>query len=185
MCHFLPDELPKQQPDARAHPDRNHASTLERLIAVGWTFTQTKVYSANSSGQRTRYRLSRGGNRQANNALYRIVVLRMRHREPRTMAYFTGRRAEGLTDRDIIRCLKRHVANEIYAALLNPSTDAPVGHQLRIDRQHAGIPITVLAATLGVPYQRLRRLEIGTRADPELEHRATLALVQITPRLTA
>mgnify|MGYP002651894359 CR=1 FL=1 len=132
-----------------------------------------------SSGQRTRHRLSRGGNRHANAALHRIVLLRMRHREPRTMAYFERRRAEGLTDRDIMRCLKRHIANEIYAALIDPSTDDPAGRQLRTRRQDAGIPISVLAATLGVPYQRLRRLEIGTRADPELEARARLLLDQI------
>ncbi|MDK6499257.1 transposase, partial [Escherichia coli] len=47
-----------------------------------------------SSGQRTRHRLSRGGNRHANAALHRIVLLRMRHREPRTMAYFERRRSE-------------------------------------------------------------------------------------------
>lgn len=135
-----------------------------------------------SSGQRVRHRLSRGGNRHANSALHRVVLLRMRHREPRTMAYFTKRRAEGLTDRDIMRCLKRHIANEIYTALLNPATDHPVGQQLRAERQRRGIPISVLAATLDVPYQRLRRLEIGTRADAELEHRATAALAQITLR---
>lgn len=132
-----------------------------------------------SSGQRTRHRLSRGGNRHANASLHRIVLLRMRHREPRTMAYFERRRAEGLTDRDIMRCLKRHIANEIYAALIDPGTDDPAGRQLRTRRQDAGIPISVLAATLGVPYQRLRRLEIGTRADPELEARARLLLDQI------
>ncbi|SFL88520.1 hypothetical protein SAMN04515692_1311, partial [Leifsonia sp. CL147] len=108
---------------------------------------------------------------------------RMRHREPRTMAYFERRRAEQLTDRDIMRCLKRHVANEVYAALLNPATDNPVGRELRARRQAIGTPISVLAATLGVPYQRLRRLEIGTRADPELEQRANLALAQLeTPQ---
>lgn len=138
-----------------------------------------------SSGQRTRHRLSRGGNRHANAALHRIVLLRMRHREPRTMAYFERRRSEQLTDRDIMRCLKRHVANEIYAALLNPATDNPVGRELRARRQAKGIPISVLAATLGVPYQRLRRLEIGTRADPELEARATAILEQISPPLAA
>ncbi|MEO7017725.1 MAG: transposase [Leifsonia sp.] len=132
-----------------------------------------------SSGQRTRHRLSRGGNRQANAALHRIVLLRRRHQEPRTMAYFARRRAEGLTDRDIVRCLKRHVANEVYAALLNPATENPAGRQLRTERQLRGIPISVLAASLGVPYQRLRRLEIGTRADPELEQRATIALSRI------
>ena len=138
-----------------------------------------------SSGQRTRHRLSRGGNRHANAALHRIVLLRMRHREPRTMAYFERRRSEQLTDRDIMRCLKRHVANEIYAALLNPATDNPIGRELRARRQAVGIPISVLAATLDVPYQRLRRLEIGTRADPELEARATAVLEQISPPLAA
>lgn len=137
-----------------------------------------------SSGQRTRHRLSRGGNRQANAALHRIVLLRMRHRDPRTMAYFERRRGEQLTDRDIMRCLKRHVANEVYAALLNPATDNPVGRELRTRRQAIGIPISVLAATLGVPYQRLRRLEIGTRADPELEQCANLALTQLKPSET-
>lgn len=138
-----------------------------------------------SSGQRTRHRLSRGGNRHANAALHRIVLLRMRHREPRTTAYFERRRAEGLTERDIMRCLKRHIANEVYAALLNPATDNPVGRKLRTRRQAMGIPISILAATLGVPYQRLRRLEIGTRADPELEHRANLALAQLEAPPTA
>jgi transposase len=132
-----------------------------------------------SSGQRTRHRLSRGGNRQANAALHRIVLLRRRHQEPETMAYFARRRAEGLTDRDITRCLKRHVANEVYAALLNPATENPAGRELRTERQRLGIPISVLAASLGVPYQKLRRLEIGTRADTNLEQRATLALKQI------
>lgn len=47
------------------------------------------------------------------------------------------------------------------------------------------IPITILAATLEVPYQRLRRLEIGIRADPELEQRAATALDQISTRSAA
>lgn len=138
-----------------------------------------------SSGQRTRHRLSRGGNRQANHALHRIVLLRMRHKEPRTAAYFERRRAEGLSDRDIMRCLKRHIANEVYKALMSPSLDSPVGRELRITREEAGIPITVLADTLGVPYQRLRRLEIGTRADAELEDHARAALALLKPPSTA
>jgi transposase len=88
-----------------------------------------------SSGQRTRHRLSRGGNGQANAALHRILLLRRRHQEPRTMAYFARSRAEGLTNRDIMRCLKRHVANEVYAALLNPTTGNPAGRELRTERR--------------------------------------------------
>ena len=109
----------------------------------------------------------------------------MRHKEPRTTAYFERRRAEGLSDRDIMRCLKRHIANEVYKTLMNPGLDNPAGQQLRIIRQEAGIPITVLADTLAVPYQRLRRLEIGTRADAELEHRARAVLAQIMTPKTA
>ena len=116
-----------------------------------------------------------------NAALHRIVLLRIRHREPRTMAYFARRRREGLTDRDIMRCLKRHIANEVYAALLNPATDTPAGAQLRARRQRAGIPISRLADTIGVPYQRLRRLEIGTRADTELERLANQTLDRLNP----
>lgn len=134
-----------------------------------------------SSGQRIRHRLSRGGNRQANSALHRIVLLRMRHREPRTVEYFDRRRAEGLSDRDIIRCLKRHIANEIFHTLTHPMPATPAGLVLRQRRQALNIPITVLAATLGVPYQKLRRLEIGTRGDTALEHQAHAALDQITP----
>ena len=70
-----------------------------------------------SSGQTSgRHRLNRGGNRQANAALYRVVIVRMRWHPP-TIAYVARRTAEGLSKKDIIRCLKRYVAREIYALL--------------------------------------------------------------------
>ena len=70
-----------------------------------------------SSGQTTdRYRLNRGGDRQANVALYRIVLVRMRW-DSRTKHYVERRTKEGKTKKEIIRCLKRYVAREIYAAL--------------------------------------------------------------------
>ncbi|MFI7744890.1 IS110 family transposase [Kocuria rhizosphaericola] len=124
-----------------------------------------------SSGKTNRHRLSRGGNRQANHALHRLVLIRMRFREPRTMAYFARRRAEGLADRDIIRCLKRHVANEVFALLTHPTTEPLPGPLLREQRQALGIRLTDAAHALEVPYQRLRRLELGTRTDPDLVHR--------------
>jgi len=138
-----------------------------------------------SSGQRVRHRLSRGGNRKANSALHRIVLLRMRHQEPRTAAYFARRRAEGLSDRDIVRCLKRHIANEVFRTLISPIPATPAGDLLRQRRQALGIPITTLAATLEIPYQRLRRLEIGTRGDTKLEQQAHHALDQISSRKAA
>ena len=62
-----------------------------------------------SSGQTSRHRLYRGGHRQANAALYRIAITRMRFHQP-TIDYVARRTAEGLTKKDIIRCLKRFLA---------------------------------------------------------------------------
>ncbi len=73
-----------------------------------------------SSGKTVRHRLNRGGNRQANTALYRIVVVRLRWHQP-TRAYLTRRTKEGLSKREIIRCLKRYVAREVFAALHAPA----------------------------------------------------------------
>ena len=69
-----------------------------------------------SSGKTVRHRLNRGGNRQANSALHMVVVSRMRTDE-RTRAYVERRSAEGLSKREIMRCLKRYVAREVYKVL--------------------------------------------------------------------
>jgi transposase len=69
-----------------------------------------------SSGKINRHRLNRGGNRQANAALYRVVITRMRNHQP-TLDYVRRRTAEGKSKADIIRCLKRFVAREIYGYL--------------------------------------------------------------------
>lgn len=70
-----------------------------------------------SSGVTNRHRLFRGGHRQANAALYRIATVRMRWHEP-TITYVSRRTAQGLSKKDILRCLKRFIAREIYNALL-------------------------------------------------------------------
>jgi len=69
-----------------------------------------------SSGKQIRHRLNRGGDRQANSALWRIVLVRMSH-DSRTKAYVARRSAEGKMGKEIIRCLKRYVAREVYKAL--------------------------------------------------------------------
>ncbi|TQJ08287.1 IS110 family transposase [Lapillicoccus jejuensis] len=71
-----------------------------------------------SSGRTHRHRLNRGGDRQANAALYRVVLCRLRW-DPRTQAYMHRRTEQGLSKKDIIRCLKRLIAREIYY-VLNP-----------------------------------------------------------------
>jgi len=70
-----------------------------------------------SSGKTAgRYRLNRGGDRQANSALWRVVMVRLRSHEA-TRAYADRRGKEGLSKKEIIRCLKRYVAREVYRQL--------------------------------------------------------------------
>jgi len=71
-----------------------------------------------SSGQTTRHRLNRGGDRQLNRALHTITLSRLSC-HPETRAYATRRQAEGKTSREIRRCLKRHLARRIYKLLEN------------------------------------------------------------------
>ena len=72
-----------------------------------------------SSGQRTRHRLHRGGDRQLNHALHIIAITRARH-DPETKAYLARKRAEGKSYREAIRCLKRHLARRFYRLLTAP-----------------------------------------------------------------
>lgn len=69
-----------------------------------------------SSGKTNRHRLSRGGDRQANNALHRIVLSRM-HWDQKTREYVSKRTEEGMGKKEIMRCLKRYVAREIFHVL--------------------------------------------------------------------
>ena len=72
-----------------------------------------------SSGLTIRKRLNRGGDRSANHALWRIVMVRMVF-DARTHAYVARRTAEGRSKREIIRSLKRYVARELYRCLPRP-----------------------------------------------------------------
>lgn len=78
-----------------------------------------------SSGNTTRHRLNRGGDRQLNRALNVIAMVRMVH-DPGTHAYLERRRAEGKTDREIRRILKRYLARSIYRHL-NATSTAKLG----------------------------------------------------------
>jgi transposase len=78
-----------------------------------------------SSGKTTRHRLNRGGHRQANAALHRILVVRMRFHEP-TIAYVTRSTAEGKTKKEIMRCLKRLLIREIYQIIVARNKAKPL-----------------------------------------------------------
>jgi transposase len=74
-----------------------------------------------SSGQTIRHRLNRSGDRQLNRAVHNIVLCRLRY-DPATRAYSDRRRAEGKTDREIRRCLKRYITRQLFRQLEHPPT---------------------------------------------------------------
>jgi len=76
-----------------------------------------------STGKIKRHRLNRGGDRQANNALYTIAMVRMQH-HPETKAYVERRTTEGKTRREIRRCLMRNLARRLYPLLIADLNDA-------------------------------------------------------------
>jgi transposase len=76
-----------------------------------------------SSGKTKRHRLNKGGDRQGNNALWTIANNRLIH-DAETRAYAARRTAEGLSRKEILRCLKRHLARRLYPLLLADLTDA-------------------------------------------------------------
>lgn len=119
---------------ARCKLDAGQLRALKAVLEAGpaacgwsdqcWTLASEVSFAAlcgvspveKSSGKTQRRRLNRGGNRLANAALYRIVATRLR-RDPRTRLYLERRTKQGMSRREIIRCLKRYVAREIYSQI--------------------------------------------------------------------
>ncbi|WP_116999733.1 IS110 family transposase [Desertimonas flava] len=136
-----------------------------------------------SSGKTIRHRLNRGGDRRANNALWRIIMVRLQHDE-RTKAYVERRTAEGLSIREIIRCLKRAVAREMFRLLTNPPA-VPNGADLRTARNTAGISLAVVAEQLGTWPTRISQLERGLQHDLDLATRYQTWLNTKIPAIAA
>ena len=82
-----------------------------------------------SSGRTDRYRLHRGGDRQLNRALHVIAITRARI-DPTTRAYLERKRAEGKTNREALRCLKRHLARQFHRLLFAPVNPQPQNDSL-------------------------------------------------------
>ena len=123
-----------------------------------------------SSGKTNRHRLNRGGDRRANNALFTIVLNRMQ-RDPITRAYVARRTAEGMSKKEIMRCLKRYVAREIYNVLVNPPTDLITGADVRDLRKQRHLSLATVAEQFDITATHISRLERGlTRDTRRLEH---------------
>jgi transposase len=123
-----------------------------------------------SSGKTNRHRLNRSGDRDANNALYRIAIVRMRYHQP-TRDYVRRRTTEGKTKPEIIRCLKRYIAREVFTAIVHPPSDIPTGHDLRQTRLQARLPLVAVASAHRIAPIELSRLERGLHHNTDLARR--------------
>ena len=119
-----------------------------------------------SSGKTTRHRLNRGGDRQANAALHRIALVRMSY-EPRTRDYVARKRALGHSNKEIIRCLKRALAREVFT-LLTTIVEVPVTDDLRPLRQARKLSLTTVAEHFNVWPATISKLERGKHRDDDL-----------------
>lgn len=136
-----------------------------------------------SSGKHVAHRLNRGGDRQANHALWRIVQVRLTCHQP-TKDYAARRRAEGKSQRFIVRCLKRYVAREIYRLLANPDHSAN-GPELRHRREQLGYTQADVATALGCSTPRISNIENDKPFNHELRARYHTWLNTQTPTCAA
>jgi len=147
---------------AGGNPDRLHSEAA--FAAMCGT---SPVEAA--SGKIVRHRLNTGGNRQANNALWRIVMVRLSSCD-RTRAFAAEKGSEGKTLKETIRILKRAVAREIYRIITNPP-DIKTGPQLAALRKHIGRTQPDAASALNTNVARISRLELGHYPNNDLAHR--------------
>lgn len=145
-CVYLSEEIAELDSDIEALIEQNAPSLLEingvgvdtagaLLVAAGDNpdrLTNERSFAAvcgtspvdASSGLQQRHRLNRGGNRQANAALYIIVISRLRW-DQRTQDYMNRRLNQGKTRKETIRCLKRYITREIHRTITRELTDTP------------------------------------------------------------
>lgn len=116
-----------------------------------------------SSGKTQRHRLSRGGDRAANNALHRMALVRM-SADKRTREYVDRQLANGRSKMEVLRLLKRALAREVFR-LLTQHCEVDDYSDLRPARQHRNITLTAVAQHFGVWPTVISRLERGLQRD--------------------
>lgn len=119
-----------------------------------------------SSGKTTRHRLSRGGDRRANNALHTIALSRMRSHPP-TKAFVQRQRDRGRSTPEILRILKRAIAREMFKQLTKPHQTFGI-QDLRPTRQAKNITLHAAAHALGLDPMTISRTERGKTLTPEV-----------------
>jgi transposase len=118
-----------------------------------------------SSGRTHRHRLNPGGDRQANRALHMIAVVRLRHCE-RTRAYAERRSAEGLSKKEVLRCLKRYIAREAYQTLRADlaALSSPAAAKAPLRRSRQAVTTSCSAGPVGSSRRKVHTL--ARVADP-------------------
>lgn len=108
---------PRVHEELRAACTRIARKRVARLMREDGLSARRHRQRVRGDGLDTRHRLNRGGDRQANNALWTIALIRMRS-DPRTRTYVERRQAEGQSRKEVMRCLKRYLARELYPLIL-------------------------------------------------------------------
>ncbi len=121
-----------------------------------------------SSGRTTRHRLNRGGDRAANSALHCIALVRLAT-DADTRAYAAKRTAEGKSKKDILRCLKRAIAREVFHLITKPQPVQSAA-DLRPARQQLGLTITDVANALECGIAKISHIERGHIRDTRFLH---------------
>lgn len=151
-----PDTAAQLLITAGANPHRLHSeAAFSALCGV------TPVPA--SSGKTNRHRLSRGGDRAANNALHRTALVRLSHHQP-TTDYALRQTLKGHSKKEILRKLKRAIAREIFK-LLSRQVAVPDYRDLRLARQAKNITVTAAANHFGVWPTVISRIERGLQRD--------------------
>lgn len=139
---------------------------------------------AGSGKTNGRHRLNRGGDRRANNALFTIVLVRMRHDEA-TRRYVKRRTHEGKNRKEIMRCLKRYVAREVFHAITSPPSDIPTGAELRELRTERKLTLTAVSSRFATAPITISRIERGLTYDNRLAREIRSWLIEHTPDTSA
>ena len=152
--------------------------TSTHALEAAATFTLDDVELVASSGKTTRHRLTRGGDRAANSALHKIAIARLAT-DPDTRAYAARLTAAGKTKKDILRCLKRAIARQVFHLITNPRPAAN-SSDIRPARKRLGLALTDVADGLHCATSKTSLIERGTTRDTRFlnHHRAWLTTQQ-------
>ncbi|HEY5223987.1 MAG TPA: IS110 family transposase [Microbacteriaceae bacterium] len=159
------------------NPDRLHSEAAFAMLCGAAPLPA-------SSGKTNRYRLNRGGDRAANSALHKIAIVRMAT-DPETRRYVARRISEGKTKKDILRCLKRAIAREVFHLITNPQPAAD-SSDLRPTRKTLGLTLTEVAEALDCSLGKISRIERGHVRDTRfLDQYRTWLTTQQQPQIAA